>query len=171
MLAWMAQRLIFFTNSRLEVTLRRSSCRRRHQEALPPSPTTGAAVHLVGAMHGEPRAGVGENRLATSRRDCCCWGGGAGEEGSCGGGLVVFRRCRRQWLLVQARALPEQVAAAWRRPEGAAAIGDWCTRAHSRCRKTRGGAACMAPMQVGERLRGSYGGALGAGMARCRYEG
>ena len=45
---------------------------------LPPSPTTGAAVHLVGAMHGEPRAGVGENQLATSRRDYCCWGGGAG---------------------------------------------------------------------------------------------
>ena len=38
---------------------------------------TGAAVHAVGAMQGEPRAGVGESQLAISRRDCCCWGDGA----------------------------------------------------------------------------------------------
>ena len=70
--------LLHSSSSRLEVTLRWSSYRRRHQEALPPSATTGAAAHLVGAMHGEPHAGVGENQLATSRRGCCCWGGGAG---------------------------------------------------------------------------------------------
>ena len=67
-------RLLHISSSRLEVALRWSSYCRRHQETLPPSATTGAAAHLVGAMHGEPHAGVGENQLATSRRGCCCWG-------------------------------------------------------------------------------------------------
>ena len=67
-------RLLHISSSRLEVALRWSSYCRRHQETLPPSATTGAAAHLVGAMHGEPHAGVGENQLTTSRRGCYCWG-------------------------------------------------------------------------------------------------